>query len=352
MLLTEFRPTGALIILLFCIFNFCSGDFYHYYDTILNLRSLHIDVSNWELGDHLEIPYLLISKFVGYHYYAFRIIVWGVALILSYLTAKRMNVDIGLWIFCFAAFSLSLFAYARVSLAMSVSFYGMSLIVKADSKKNRTPFLLFTQLFGLFLVGSSFWFHKSAVIMLLITPLSLIVINKKILIITAITFPFLTLLVNSHFFEYLDLISIVNNVVDIDAISYYSTYYENERGLGALLSYTINLSKFYMFLLLVVFIVMESKYKEIPYHIKTFINAAFWIIVLSSVFATADLSSEVLFYRLLYYSIIPVPIILAYTKNFLNNNRLFYSVISFGLMHVGYVLLYAYYGYYIFLLSI
>ena len=195
-----------LIILLFCIFNFCSGDFYHYYETIQDLSRSHINISQWKLGDHMEVPYLLISKFVDYHYFAFRIIIWGGALFLSYLTAKRLNVDRGLWLFCFSAFSLSLFAYARVSLAMAISFYGMSLIVKPNKKNSNSSFSSFSVLMGIFLVGSSILFHKSAVIMLLIVPLSLIKINKKILIVTVIAFPIVTWLVNHHFFDYIDMI--------------------------------------------------------------------------------------------------------------------------------------------------
>lgn len=338
-----------LIILLFCIFNFCSGDFYHYYKTIQDLSKTHINISEWELGDHLEVPYLLTSKFVNYHYYAFRIIIWGGALILSYLTAKRMNVDRGLWVFCFVAFTLSLFAYARVSLAMALSFYGMSLIVNPSAKNNSPSLLSVTRFVGIFLVVSSILFHKSAVIMLIIAPLSLLKINKKVLIITVIAFPVVTWLVNHHFFDYINLISGTNNIVDLNAVSYYSTYYENERGLGSLLSYGLNLSKFYALLILIVFVVLGKQYKELPYHIAVFFNAAFWIIVLSSVFATADLSSEVLFYRLLYYSIIPAPIILSFVKRYLNVQKLFYTVISLAFMQAVYMLLYAFYGYYIFL---
>lgn len=153
-----------LFALVFCLFSFWGWDwwgYYHYY-----LWSKGGDINHIPM----EEPYLWLLKNVCQSYIQFRLIVWGGALLLFLWCIKFLKLNLSLSLFFFCCIFLIYFSYARVSLAITMMTLGYCLI--CDNNTN-----ILKKIFGLIIIASSFYFHKSAILGICAVILSLI-INK------------------------------------------------------------------------------------------------------------------------------------------------------------------------------
>ncbi len=125
--------------------------------------------TDWEYVPtvHMEYGHQMICSLVDGDWVLFRVICWGSALLLYLATVIRFNINAQLALFMLFATYISIFCYGRVSLAMAMYFFGASFYCKPSSKK-----YLGYALGGIFIV-SSLLFHRTALIMVAVTPIYL-----------------------------------------------------------------------------------------------------------------------------------------------------------------------------------
>ena len=148
---------SKMLFLLVCLFAVCSfynGDYFHYEQVVRNVLPF-----SERFG--LEDFYGYLINFTHHNYLLFRIVVWGGALLLVVFIAKLYDASIyGVIYFLFALY-MSTFDYSRASLGMAVYFMGLSVFT------NKTNVIL--KLLGLVVIVSSYFFHRSIAILIVLT---------------------------------------------------------------------------------------------------------------------------------------------------------------------------------------
>ena len=142
----------VVAIVLYCMIDRTGGDYFHYREIV---EGIHSD-NYW--GTHLEYPYILLSKYIGFSYTLWRGIVWGLALLFYLKIINLLNFPKFLSVWIFVLVGLTDFSIVRSSLALTVFIYG-SIVVKTSRS-------LFSSVRGILLIVLSLLFHKSTVILL------------------------------------------------------------------------------------------------------------------------------------------------------------------------------------------
>lgn len=155
-----------LLIIIACVFSY-TGDYYHYYDIFERVKKIG------GLQTHLEEIYQYSFTLSNGEYYIWRLIIWGTSIFMITATARILKLNPVLLWFVFLSYGIIFFVNGRVSLAMSMMFFGTVLMVS----ENSNPIIRFI---GIILIASSFYFHKSALFGIGVILLSLICykINK------------------------------------------------------------------------------------------------------------------------------------------------------------------------------
>jgi len=176
-------------ILIFSIAAFYDGDFYHYKFIVQNFNIIFLP--------HLEKIYIHIILFVNNNYLLFRLIVWGGALLITSFVFKRLNLgNLYLYIYVFFILYIIRFAYVRAALAYAFYFFGFSFLIKQYSNK------CLSYILGLSLIYISSYFHNSAILLVAMTLLLIVPLNKKTLLLTIVLLPSIYTLFDD-FFNYL-----------------------------------------------------------------------------------------------------------------------------------------------------
>lgn len=152
-----------LLIMTFCVCEICTGDFIGTQETVKTYHGI----------DHLEVIYPTIIEFVHNNYLAFRLLLWGGGVFLMTQSFKNFGIDPYRSLFYLFASYVTYYSYTRAGVAMTVFFYGFSLFFYKERKN------IFLTLIGVTLILLSFFFHRSMVLLILITPLCLLPFYKK-----------------------------------------------------------------------------------------------------------------------------------------------------------------------------
>ncbi len=113
----------------------------------------------------LEVGGQFIASIVNGDWLGFRVGVWGTALILFVLTLRRFELNVQHGLFILFLMYYNIFCYGRVTLAMAIYFYGLSFLCK-PLKNN-----LFSIIIGVLLIYCCHFFHRSAILMIVLTPM-------------------------------------------------------------------------------------------------------------------------------------------------------------------------------------
>lgn len=145
------------LCLVFCVFSFWGADWYGYklYYTQIN--------SGYEIRS-LESIYIILMEYTLESYIVFRTVVWGCGLLFVFATFKKVFIKYEECLYIFVCCSLIWFSYARVSLAMAIMFYGMTLLHSVPNKAYKS--------YGLVLIFLSYFFHKSSIFCILLIGIS------------------------------------------------------------------------------------------------------------------------------------------------------------------------------------
>lgn len=167
------------LFLLFCTTCFLDGDNFHYTQWVKNANTKGII----DPFSSAEPFYQYISFFINENYFLFRLIVWGGALLLFSATAKRIDINPRLALYLLFMLFLVTFTFSRMTLAVVAYFYGLSFLIKPGARNTILKILL-----GIVIIIIAREFHRSANVLLALTPLLLIpnVKNKKIKLIMII----------------------------------------------------------------------------------------------------------------------------------------------------------------------
>lgn len=179
--------------LLFCIFATFDGDWYHYKDYVEKYFTIYKN------NTHIEPLYGFIIEHLTFSsYFLFRLVVWGGGLFILKKALKRMYIDDNTGWFIFMLFSLLHFSYVRVSLGLSILFYGYTFVVKPVlNKRTRSVFL------GFVIMLLSVFFHKSMFVPIILAFVSFIPFTKIEFIISIIIYPFVCKYAQDYIVEFM-----------------------------------------------------------------------------------------------------------------------------------------------------
>lgn len=312
------RPSVfGLLFTIFLVFAFDGGDFYNYYNFIHN-RDL----------ENLEIVYHYILRAINYNYLVFRLIVWGGALCLFQETVSRFGLEKQRTsFFLFAAF-ISVFDYARASLAMSVFFWGVSFLLIPKSNK------VISFILGISLMIASVFFHHSMLIALVAAFISLFIpMDRKYILIILVVF----LLLSSFFGTWLNSIvgaslfnDAINNKIEGYSIQEYDNYFSVYEWIRRYIEYGV---------FFIPFIITCYKYYYQRNSVPSSFHGLFKICFVLILFAVSVLLipnlTFVLFYRILFLCMIPVVILFCHCEQsgYISNGT-YKSVLFLGIIYL------------------
>lgn len=282
---------GGLIIVCFCQ----KGDFFHMME--------HVSYYSFIPGayNYGEDIYIKIAQLVDKNYFLFRAIVWGGAFSLFCWTAKRFKVSVYYAAMYLVCSYIVLFSYARASAAMAVYYFGLSLLCVPLKNHKWLGYIL-----GAVIIYFSWEFHNSAIIMILITIMLLMPIKKWSLFVIILGIPLITIIAKDYFYL------IANFSEDSDVGERMLRYSNVNR--GSVISQTIlNIFKFGAFYLPLIISAMvmfvKNNIKQIPSSYVRLFKVAFGVILMASVFYLFGSTFFVMFYRILFMSMIPLCIL-------------------------------------------
>lgn len=176
------RFMSCFLILIFCLFPFWGGDYFHYNQAFYDYNH----------GGNLtqEPLYGWLYSTFSFSYTAWRFVVWGGALFLLFRAYKRCSENYDLCLFFFGALYVHWFSYARASLAMSFILFGLAFLSMA--KTNATMFSRINScLLGLASLVVAFFFHKSALLGIGAAVASLFLLNatRRTILLIAVMIP-------------------------------------------------------------------------------------------------------------------------------------------------------------------
>lgn len=292
---------GLVLIILFCMFAVIDTDYEHYGDIYKRYTQYN------ELG-HLE-PFYGALMDVSSTYTMFRTLVWGTASLLFYKTIERLGLPIRYTLFLFVPIYLLTFSYARVSLALAVFFYGYSFLIKPHCYYKLNSFIV-----GGLLIFVSYFLHKSMLFMIILFPFSFFKL-RKVYIYAALAFiPICITFLNTDFAR----IMTSGNLLDADSMQFtsfssYSNKKDTIKGIGILISRVLSWGGLYY--LLVEFVRTYFREEELDKPFSRILNLVFISLIVTLPFFFMKGTNQILFYRFLYMSYIPVILIISYLSS-------------------------------------
>ncbi|MBQ8704155.1 MAG: EpsG family protein [Bacteroidales bacterium] len=329
------RRLGFVLILLFCLYPFWGGDYFHYKEIFLDFQkgaglSGQEDIYDW------------IFRTFGYSYTFLRLSIWGIALLILFWAYKRTCQSIDLTLFFFGVCFLPTFSYARVSLAMSLILLGLTFIVN----KGKLPKIISIVFGGGFILCSAL-FHKSAPIGIVMALASLFLINasKKKIVFIVLLIPLLVVALQNalNYFSIMEL-DADTFITDRARSTYFETDSSGSTGIGALIGTILQQGPSYLVAVLYLITAWSGRTSLFTVPERTISAYAFCITMLSLGFSL-DLgySLSVLQYRTLFFAFPANAVFLAAVHRNRIENRLFKFIFYSTIIGVGYQFIYSTY---------
>ena len=161
------KPITWCLILIFLLFAYWDTDYFSFRQTF-----------HKSLEGFRDPLYYYLSLISFNSYTIFRLIIWGSALLLLKKTSNRFGIFPNIAAYVFSIFFLLTLSYARVSLGMAMYFYGLSFLIKPHPTNRFWGFV-----WGLTFVCCSYFGHRSLLVLIALTPLAMLQLDRKKLII-------------------------------------------------------------------------------------------------------------------------------------------------------------------------
>ena len=169
--------------------------------------------------------------------------------------------------------------------------------------------------------------------------------NKSQMIILILLIPLFLGVAENFLHGFMDMSTDAESLQSIRSGQRYMSSVSKESGVGALIAKFLGRTPFYFILFIYVMSIFQDKYKNFPIDIKIFSSASAIIIAGASVFAFnfANVNTTVLYYRFLFFSMIPCTIFLAYCSEHFLYTKLIRTLLCIGIAGNIYRLLYSTY---------
>lgn len=257
---------------------------------------------------HKEEIYFYLSLFcrllpIDYPFELFRLLVWGGALLLVYRTAKmyRAQLSPGLAVLLLFVFFSGTFCYARASLAMGVFSLGVAILMHANGSLER--------MFGIGLAVCSYFFHHEMMVGVAVLPSILLPFERK-----SNTFIMsLWVMVTAVLFLIYTNPELLSTILgDDDLAEKMETYSNQELGAIRLSTLVKYINIFYPFLL----VARKFRKREgLPKAIVGIYRVTFMLLLVTVAFMAVSGTRSTFTYRVMYITIIPMSILIAYGYN-------------------------------------
>lgn len=287
--------TLCFLIFIFSVAAFYDGDFYHYKEIVQNFNIIY--------QSHLEDIYTPIILFVKRNYLLFRIIVWGGAFLITISIFKRLKIEnLYLYIFVFVVLYIIRFAYVRAALAYAFYFLGFSFLVRRYSNK------YISCLLGLTLIYISSLFHSSAILLVAMTFLLIVPLNKRILVFIVLLLPLIYMLFGD-FFNYL----LIQDDLGTDGvvsrkINSYTEGSEIERSISQFLMLLGEVITFYGFFIYILIKYYKNSHKDLM--LVSCFKIVIGILFVAFFLFMLGTGSQYLFPRIMEMTYIPMVVII------------------------------------------
>lgn len=327
---SESRQRWTIFLIGFFIVTHClQGDFYSMMDYVHNYSSI---AGAWNFGEEV---YHKIGLGVGKNYFLFRTIVWGGSFFLFCMTAKRMNVSVYFASILLLATHVIIFSYARATSAMAIYFFGLSFLCRPLKPK------LFSYIIGALIIYFSMEFHRSALIMAIMSVMILVPIKRWSIVLLLFLLPAMSILFS-------DILAGIaadgTNEVLAQKMEYYSEQ-EMRHGISGLLIMFLEYMSFYVpFILTAICVFSKGGIKKVPIEHLRMYKVAFGLIVVSLMFLFLGSSYTVYTYRVLFMSMIPLTILIVklYQCNLMSRKYFSWCVLS-GICYISVKYIYTIY---------
>ena len=282
------------------LFAFEGGDYYHYYQKVSTGRV-----------DSYEEFYKWLAFFVGYDYLMFRTIVWGGAFLFFILTAKRLGCDVYKVTYLLYIMYFTIFDYARASLGMSVFFFGLSFWCMPIKHYKILSYVII----GPLIMLMAPLFHTSMYLALLVSWFVLIPINKKILITVIVLFSISSSIIFSIYSNTVNMIIIENGEFS-DKIASYSDQVKEIQlfSIYEIIRKYVEYATIIFPMILMSFKLFDKQYKGRQHTAMIRLYKVTTGIILMAVSLLIATDTIILFYRILFFSIIPITILFYYSR--------------------------------------
>lgn len=300
---------GVLLILLFFLFAFWGGDYFHYEEGYNLIKSNTFFTTSLE-----DVYYWIIS--ITPSYFFFRLIIWGGCLALYMKILSLLKIPIGIGLLSFAAFALLRLSYARVSLAMAMMYAGLAFFVCANNNNNNNKKR--AGLFGILLIVSSFYFHKSAyfgIFMILSSAFLTFIKNKGVGYFMIIAIFIVSFLLVRYYIGDLMMASIdaEESNFSMEVGQKYLGRDGSETGWGGRIRDFAEMIPYYVGLFIYFRLRIKGSLRECPTSMLMFANLFVIITLVSSVFMfDYGYNTVFLYHRFMRFNLIPLAIFMAF----------------------------------------
>lgn len=325
------------IVTIFVLFSFCDGDNFHY------IKWFYYANNNGDIIDTApqEAVYQLLSFYFKGNYFLFRILVWGSSILIFCITSKRLKIPPRVSIICLYCLFIPLFSYARATLGMCIYFCGFSFLIKPNKH-----FRFFNLLFGIFLILVSSIFHRSMLVLIILTaPVMIFPLLKDnfnffiklLLYIVCIVVVMISTI---------SLIEIILKSLDLNMLynKFYS-YNNLEKESKGIYVFILE-SAISILMITCLYITGKAIYfnKIYDYTAYRLFIFALTIFVVSFTLSVMGAGFVVFAYRIKYMCVIPITLLVAYcvNKGFVPYRK-FLALESFGTLVIFYRLLFYFY---------
>lgn len=329
------RVLGFILILLFCLYPYWGGDYFH------SMHSFE-DIKAGEYNHFEDIYGWIISWAPSYTLYRF--IVWGTALSILFIAYKRVGNNFDLSLFYFGALYMQRFSYARASLAMAIILFGMTIIYKPFKKHKFLSYFL-----GALVICCSEFFHRSALVGILSAfgTLTLIKNSRKKILLLFVFVPFSATLVSYMLGNMLDMsFEAIDASID-GKLERYTSGESGERGIASRISMILQNIPMYLSVLAFLILTIKNKIEKFTMIERSFAYYMF-IIMLIVIGLSMDIgyNTDVIALRVMCFAMPANAVFLMSMKTYKNDSRLFYVIYYMALASCIYALMYAtYMGY-------
>lgn len=333
------RTLTVLLMFVFVLFSFWGLDWFGYQSSFEYLKNGY--------PGHMEEVYLWIVQNLSPNYIMFRFVVWGGSLCLLLHMFKRLSIPTNLAIFFFCSIYIIWFSYARVSAAMVLVYYGLTVLYKPYKSK------FLSILIGTSAIGCAYFFHKSALFGIAAALLTILVnrFEKKTLIILLLCYPVLIYLAQSYLSDFLMADASAEDGALGQSMSSGQRYLQkdlSQKGIGSLIQNFLERFPHFLLAYISFYFIRSNYYLDAPTDIKAFIRLQFFIVLLASLFMfDLGANTQIVFSRFLRFAVIPSCIILTYFYS--TRFKFKYTQIAYYLAFLGtlYALVYSMYNAYV-----